>query len=76
MRGVESDGAAHLAERLRAENHRSVRYGEHQIPMSISVGCAAFSECEQKTPEGLIAVADRRLYAAKAGGRNQVVWHD
>lgn len=76
MRGAGRTGAAHLAERLRAENHRYVRYGDQQIPISISVGCAELGECEQKTPEGLIALADRRLYGAKAAGRNRVVFQD
>lgn len=76
MRGIGRDGAAHLAERLRAENHRYVAHGEHQIPISISVGCAELAECDSKTPDGLIAVADRRLYAAKAAGRNRVIWQD
>lgn len=76
MRGAGRQGAAHLGERLRVANHRSIQYGEHQIPISISVGCAELAECTEKTPEGLIAVADRRLYKAKASGRNRVVASD
>lgn len=74
MRGASIDGAARLAERIRAESHRTVRFGEHEIPISVSLGCADLNDCEQKSPEGLIAVADRRLYGAKTGGRNRVVW--
>jgi two-component system, cell cycle response regulator len=74
MRGASVEGAARLAERIRTENHRAVRFGSHDIPMSVSIGCADLSDCELKTADGLIAVADRRLYGAKSGGRNRVVW--
>ncbi len=44
-------------------------------PVTTSVGVAAFPE-DGETPGGLIATADRRLYAAKRSGRNQVVADD
>jgi two-component system, cell cycle response regulator len=74
VRGIDRTGTVQLAERLRAGNHRAIRFGEHDIPISASLGCAMLSECEgQPTPEKLIAVADRRLYLAKRSGRNRVV---
>lgn len=74
MRGVSVEGAAHLAERVRVANHRVLRFQGHEIPVSMSVGCADLSECQDKTPEMLVAIADRRLYIAKTGGRNRVAW--
>lgn len=74
VRGVTLEGTQRLAERIRHSSQRVVRYQEHEIPITISVGCALLSECEVPTTvEGLIAIADRRLYAAKRGGRNRVV---
>lgn len=74
LRGIGIEGACSLAERIRAANQRTVTYQGQQIPISVSVGCASLVECDPpRTPEKLIAVADRRLYAAKAAGRNRVV---
>jgi diguanylate cyclase (GGDEF)-like protein len=44
-------------------------------PVTTSVGVAAFPE-DGETPGGLIATADRRLYAAKRAGRNRMVAED
>jgi diguanylate cyclase (GGDEF)-like protein len=44
-------------------------------PLTTSVGVAAFPE-DGDTPAGLVATADRRLYAAKRAGRNRVVADD
>ncbi len=46
----------------------------HRIPVTASIGCATISCAGQFAPEAMIAVADRRLYAAKNAGRNRVVW--
>jgi diguanylate cyclase (GGDEF)-like protein len=77
LRGASTRGASQLAERLRdalATTHAS--YEGSKIPMTLSAGCAALSCCSAPTPEEVIAVADRRLYAAKQGGRNRVVASD
>jgi two-component system, cell cycle response regulator len=74
LRGVTLAGTERLAERIRANNARTLRVGEHDIPISMSVGCASLAECgDPPTAEKLVATADRRLYAAKTGGRNRVV---
>ncbi len=77
LRGASTRGASRLAERLRdalRDNHAV--YEGTQIPMTLSAGCAALSCCGAPTPEEMVAVADRRLYAAKQGGRNRVVASD
>jgi diguanylate cyclase (GGDEF)-like protein len=74
VRGIDRVGTAQLAERLRVGTHRSIRFQDSDIPISASVGCAMLNECEgEPTAEKLIAIADRRLYLAKHGGRNRVV---
>jgi two-component system cell cycle response regulator len=77
LRGVSTRGAGRLAERLRdalAQQHAS--YEGKEIPVTMSVGCAALSCCTKPSFEELVAVADRRLYRAKQGGRNRVVASD
>jgi two-component system cell cycle response regulator len=77
LRGASTRGAGRLAERLReALNlHHAVHEGQ-QIPVTMSAGCAALSCCATPAPDEVIAIADRRLYAAKQGGRNRVVASD
>lgn len=74
LRGVSLAGTERLAERIRINNGRTLKVAQHEIPVSISVGCAMLSECgPSPSVESLVAIADRRLYAAKTGGRNRVV---
>lgn len=74
LRGVNLAGTERLAERIRINNGRTLKVAQHQIPVSISVGCATLAECgPNPSVESLVAIADRRLYAAKSGGRNRVV---
>jgi two-component system, cell cycle response regulator len=74
LRGVSREGAARLAERLRA-TVAAVPY-EHAgqpIPVTISAGCAALACASEPTASALIELADERLYRAKRSGRNRVV---
>ncbi len=75
LRGITVEGAAHVAERLRnaAASQPAVFEGT-AIPVTISLGAASLHEAQEPTSQALISVADRRLYAAKHGGRNRVVW--
>lgn len=74
LRGIDSIGAGAVAERLR-ERIAGLKIATDRGPIAVTVsaGCASLSTTEEKTPEGLIAAADRRLYAAKHAGRNRVV---
>lgn len=74
LRGVSLTDAVRAAERLRTAVERaSLTHGQHVIPVTLSIGCASVADCTEASPEVLIEVADRRLYAAKNNGRNRVV---
>jgi diguanylate cyclase (GGDEF)-like protein len=76
VRETNVQGAARMAERVRAAVEANVKVRAHDVAVTISLGCADLDECEEKTPDALIALADRRLYAAKHHGRNRVSWTD
>ncbi len=60
-----------LAEKIRnAVEAGTFRYGKTTIPVTISLGIAAYIDGE--TPDQLIARADKALYEAKDRGRNLV----
>ena len=74
LRGVSVSGAALLGERLRATIESSpTLFEEQSISAKLSAGCASISCCARPSAEELIGLADKRLYAAKARGRNRVV---
>jgi diguanylate cyclase (GGDEF)-like protein len=58
--------------RLQLEMNR-VAYNGREIPVTVSIGAAASSECGYNL-DYLYMSADRCLYAAKRGGRNRVEW--
>jgi diguanylate cyclase (GGDEF)-like protein len=69
---VGRDGALQLAEKLRAAVESAVfRFEGTQIPVTISIGVAEWTE-DIQDPQDLVKRADERLYEAKRGGRNQV----
>jgi len=77
LRGSSTRGAGRLAERLMdALRVHHAKYEGLEIPVTLSAGCAALSCCQTPSPEEVVAVADKRLYAAKQGGRNRVVASD
>lgn len=63
------DEACAIGERIR-ENAACIRSGEHRITISAGV---AMSDPATTTPHALVEKADRALYRAKSGGKNQVV---
>ena len=67
------DTALAVAERVRAALDRSLQLAPSTIPVAytVSIGVAMLEEGENIT--GLMARADKALYAAKAAGRNRVV---
>lgn len=74
LRGVSISGAARAAERLRrAVSELCVEYEGKRITVTVSIGCSSTEGTDVVGAEALIADADRRLYAAKRGGRNTVV---
>jgi len=44
------------------------------LPVTVSIGVAGLAEATVATQPALLSTADRRLYAAKHGGRDRVVW--
>jgi two-component system cell cycle response regulator len=74
LRGIAIDGAARAAERLRRAIVTTPAEHEGQkLDCTVSIGCASLG-CGGRTAQTLIATADRRLYAAKRAGRDQVVF--
>lgn len=74
LRGIDRAGAARAAERIRATVASVPIVFECQpIPVTLSAGCASVRCSLERTPEEVLAIADRRLYEAKRTGRNRVV---
>jgi two-component system, cell cycle response regulator len=76
LRGIDVEDAYHVGERFRVlVESLLVEFGDRAIRITVSVGVASLQCCgEGADAAALIAAADRRLYAAKRGGRNQVIW--
>lgn len=67
------DDAAYVAERLRAAvEELTFDGGEDRFSVTLSLGVAQF-DGDAQTLDELVDTADQALYAAKRGGRNQVV---
>jgi diguanylate cyclase (GGDEF)-like protein len=64
---TDAAGAAEAAERIR----QSIRNADTPVPVTASLGVAAYP-VHAGTAGELVAAADAALYAAKAGGRDQV----
>jgi diguanylate cyclase (GGDEF)-like protein len=68
---VADDDAVACAERLRrlvaAENWGAIA---PELAITVSIGVASTGSAER--PDALLKLADRRLYAAKAAGRDRV----
>lgn len=69
------DGATMLAERIRqAVTDLGIKHEKSDTAevITVSAGVASIKPAQGGTPHELIQLADKGLYAAKAGGRNQV----
>jgi len=76
MPTTDADGANEVAERIRsAVSALGIPHGGSGCGPSVtlSIGVASTIPALGHTPDGLIAAADRALYAAKCSGRNRVV---
>ncbi len=72
IQGIQSAAATKLCERLRAAIAGHDWQAQLQIaPVTVSIGTASWFEAD--SPEAVLEVADKRLYIAKALGRNRVV---
>lgn len=74
LRDAELAGAAVVAERLRS-SVASQPFVVDGVPIAVtvSIGVASATELRSNDPQTVMHLADQRLYAAKAGGRNRVV---
>ena len=68
---IDARAALQLAERLRATIAAQPLPATGR-PLTVSLGLALFP-ADATTPDGLVAAADRALYAAKQDGRNRSV---
>lgn len=71
--GTGRDGATVLAERIRTAVEKAPfqAHGE-PLTLTISIGVATYGTDPSDTIDGLLKVADHRLYTAKKEGRNRV----
>jgi two-component system cell cycle response regulator len=73
-RGIEHDNAGRFSERLRtAVEQLEISAGTEVVKITISAGYASLDELGdgQRTADGLLRLADARLYGAKSAGRNR-----
>lgn len=73
-RGLDADAALRFAERLRGwvEAHPFIHEGQ-RLPVTTSLGVVAVPGVEPADGRDFISMADKALYAAKAGGRNRAL---
>jgi two-component system cell cycle response regulator len=73
VRGITHANVALFAERIRKSvGDLVIPLGDLRLGASVSLGVASLTDCAEVSVEGLLQVADERLYKAKVSGRNKV----
>lgn len=73
LRETDHTSAIRFAERLRKiVKGATVRWGQIEIEVTISIGIATFDGTNYTDPEAMMQAADEKLYAAKNAGRDRV----
>jgi diguanylate cyclase (GGDEF)-like protein len=73
LRTTDLDAAACAAERIRQAVEQVTLIAEGvRVRLTVSIGCASLKCTEDAAAIELVAIADRRLYAAKHAGRNRI----
>jgi len=76
-RSIPIDGTIVFAKRIVETIHGlRIVYGDHIIPLTISVGVAAIPDAAVESADDLLACADQALYWAKEQGRNRVMVYE
>jgi two-component system cell cycle response regulator len=74
VRGIPHANVAVFADRIRKSVEQLlIPLGDLRLRASLSLGVASFAECPDAGVDGLLQLADERLYKAKVTGRNRVV---
>jgi diguanylate cyclase (GGDEF)-like protein len=74
LMGADASRAGEIAERLRSAVERfDWTPLDESLGVTLSIGLASSAEAKGKDAGALLALADARVYAAKAQGRNRVV---
>jgi diguanylate cyclase (GGDEF)-like protein len=74
LRGITIDNARVVAERLRTAAAAPIAHGDRVLHCTTSAGCASMQhDGSVTTLASLAETSDKRLYAAKARGRDNVV---
>jgi two-component system, cell cycle response regulator len=70
-RGIDGTKALAFAERIRTLiQSTQFLHDKLPVPITTSIGVASLADCRDASVDQLIALADSRLYIAKASGRN------
>jgi diguanylate cyclase (GGDEF)-like protein len=73
LRTTDLDAAACAAERIRQAVEQVMLIAEGvRVRLTVSIGCASLKCTEDAAAIEFVAIADRRLYAAKRAGRNRI----
>ncbi len=76
-RSIPIDGTITFANRLlKTIRELEIVYGDHFIPLTVSIGVSAIPDASVDSADDLLGTADRALYWAKEQGRNRVMVYE